>query len=193
MQIASAVTDSDKSIRYTDRPQGGISLERKRMGRTARGEFPGLSERIRAGMKAKGWTFPQFAEATGVAASTLHGLTKEDPTPDARSLYRIAQAFGCSMEWLLTESESAERRPEETPAALPPPILAAVRLLEGMDDTARRIGVRRLLALVEESAPLTSEDLELLAYHEELGRGSDGGRDAAAGEVRGEAKSGTKG
>lgn len=85
--------------------KGGISIQRKKAGRTPKGAFPGFSARLCRAVEGKGWSWSELARQIDRSPSSVHGLKEGDPSADSLTIYRISQVFGCSMEALLIGPE----------------------------------------------------------------------------------------
>jgi len=67
--------------------------------------FVNFSERFVSLMQAAGITQKELAKRIGAAESSLINW-KRGKIPKSEELYKLAQSFGCSMEWLLTGEEA---------------------------------------------------------------------------------------
>jgi len=63
---------------------------------------PEFSARLNSLFKEKGLNPNRFANVLGIKTQNIYNYLKEGRIPEAPILYKIAQALGVSMEWLLT-------------------------------------------------------------------------------------------
>lgn len=75
-----------------------LRVERDQRARIALREFPA---RIAQRLADLGITRNELARRSGVDAASLHRYVKQGSLPDTRQLWLIADALGCSSDWLL--------------------------------------------------------------------------------------------
>ncbi|MCQ2598156.1 MAG: helix-turn-helix domain-containing protein [Treponema sp.] len=75
-----------------------------------------LYERIDYELDKRGWFRADLCRETGISEGTVRGW-KRGSAPSAEALYKVSQAFGISLEYLLTgenhQKEKAALTPEE--------------------------------------------------------------------------------
>ncbi|MFC3860791.1 helix-turn-helix domain-containing protein [Deinococcus antarcticus] len=65
-----------------------------------------LSRRIRLERETRGWSQAQLADASGVSKATVSKIERDEMSPTASTLVRIAGAFGLTLAGLLLKAEN---------------------------------------------------------------------------------------
>ena len=97
-----------------------------------------LSRRIRLERDARGWSLAELAERSGVSKATISKIEREEMSPTAVVLVRLAGAFDLTLAGLLlrAEGEGNAAVPRRRPAGLARPgrpAIAAARCSAGPD------------------------------------------------------------
>ena len=69
-----------------------------------------LAARVRGEREARGWSLAEFAERSGVSKAMLSKIEREEASPTAVILTRIASAFGLTLAGLLTAPAAKPKR-----------------------------------------------------------------------------------
>jgi transcriptional regulator with XRE-family HTH domain len=69
-----------------------------------------LAERLRTERGLRGWSLADLASRSGVSKATLSKIEREDVSPTAVVLSRVATAFGITLAELLTEKTTSVQR-----------------------------------------------------------------------------------
>jgi transcriptional regulator with XRE-family HTH domain len=71
---------------------------------------PLLAARLRAERDRRAWTLAELAVRSGVSKAMLSKVEREEASPTASVLSRIATAFGLTLAEMLTDAQSAPKR-----------------------------------------------------------------------------------
>src|SRR5882757_9462683 len=66
---------------------------------------PRIARRIRLERSARGWSLADLAESSGVAKATISKIEREEMSPTAVTLVRLAAAFDLTLAGLLVRAE----------------------------------------------------------------------------------------
>ncbi len=69
-----------------------------------------LADKISDGRKARGWSLAELADRSGVSRSMLSKIERQEASPTATVLLKIAGAFSVTLAELLTEPAGAKAR-----------------------------------------------------------------------------------
>jgi putative transcriptional regulator len=78
-----------------------------------RNTIPSLSSRIRELRESKGWTRDQLAIAAGTSSHSIAKLEQGVRAPSLELAWRVAQAFGCSLDDLVRPAASGATLPKK--------------------------------------------------------------------------------
>lgn len=77
-----------------------------RPGRPPKESLTPLGQRVRDIRTAKGWTVEELAAASGCDPNTVYNVERARHEPRIYTVYRVAQALGCSLDYLVTGTRS---------------------------------------------------------------------------------------
>jgi transcriptional regulator with XRE-family HTH domain len=69
-----------------------------------------LAARVKSEREARGWSLADFAERSGVSKAMLSKIEREEASPTAVILARIANAFGLTLAGLLSAPDETHKR-----------------------------------------------------------------------------------
>jgi transcriptional regulator with XRE-family HTH domain len=71
---------------------------------------PGIARRLRAEREGRGWSLADLAERSGVSKAMISKIEREEASPTAAILARLAAAFQLTLAGLLARAESDDGR-----------------------------------------------------------------------------------